>query len=146
MLLPQIRIKKLPTFSISRCYFTTTTFATSSIELHVFANASTKAYRAVAFLCTKQEISFIMAKSRVAPPQTLTFPKLELMAAIVATTLGNFVIHSLTLQQSSICTVYVWTDSQIVLHCIQSTKLLPQFVGHRVSEIKQTLPNAMWKY
>ena len=136
-------IKKLPSFPINRCYFATTAFTTFNIELHVFADASTKAYGAVAFLCTKQETSFVMAKSRVAPLKTLTLPKLELMAALVATRLANFIIHSLTLQQAS---MYVWTDSQIVLHWIQSTKVLPQFVAHRVSEIKQTLPKAMWKY
>ena len=85
--------------------------------------ASTKAYGAVAFLCRKQETSFVMAKSRVAPLKALTLPKLELMAEVVATRLSNFIIHSLTLQQPSI---YLWTDSQIVLHWIQSTKSLPQ--------------------
>ena len=135
-------IQKLPNFPIARRYFTTT-FTTSHMELHVFADASTKAYGAVAFLCRKQEISFVMAKSRVAPLKALTLPKLELMAALVATRLSNFIIHSLTLQQPSI---YLWTDGQIVLHWIQSTKSLPQFVTHRVSEIKLTSPGATWQY
>ena len=63
-------IQKLPNFPIARRYFTTT-FTTSHMELHVFADASTKAYGAVAFLCRKQEISFVMAKSRVAPLKAL---------------------------------------------------------------------------
>ena len=46
------------------------------------------------FLCRKQETSFVMAKSRVAPLKALTLPKLELMAAVVATRLSNFIIHS----------------------------------------------------
>ena len=137
-----IDIQRLPNYPIARWYFTTE-FGTSNMELHVFADASIKAYGAVAFLCKKQETSFVMAKSRVAPLKALTLPKLELMAALVATRLGNFIIHSLTLQQPFI---YLWTDSQIVLHWIQSTKLLPQFVSHRVSEIKLTLPGAKWQY
>ena len=135
-------IQKLPNFPIARRYFITT-FTTSHMELHVFADTSTKAYGAVAFLCRKQETSFVMAKSRVAPLKALTLPKLELMATVVATRLSNFIIHSLTLQQPSI---YLWTDSQIVLHWIQSTKSLPQFVTHRISEIKLTSPGATWQY
>ena len=66
----------------------------------MFDDASTKAYGAVAFLCTKQEVSFIKgAKSRV---KAITLPKLELMAALVATRLGNFIIHSLASQQPSV--------------------------------------------
>ena len=135
-------IQKLPNFSIARRYFNTT-FTTSHMELHVFATASTKAYGAVAFLCRKQETSFVMAKSRVAPLKALTLPKLELMAEVVATRLSNFIIHSLTLQQPSI---YLWTDSQIVLHWIQSTKFLPQLFTHQISEIKLTSPGATWQY
>ena len=113
------------------------------MELHVFADASTKAYGAAAFLCRKQETFFVMAKSRVAPLKALTLPKLELMAVVVAKRLSNFIIHSLTLQQPSI---YLWMDSQIVLHWIQSTKSLPQFVTHWVTEIKLTSPGITWQY
>ena len=63
-------ILKLPNFPIARWYFTTT----SHMELYVFADASTKAYGAIAFLCRKQEslTSFVMAKSTVAPLKALT--------------------------------------------------------------------------
>jgi len=36
-----------------------------------FADTSTRAYEAVAFLCKGQEISFVMAKSQVAPLKAL---------------------------------------------------------------------------
>ena len=50
-------------------------------KLHVFAEASLTAYRAMAFLCGSSSTSFVMAKSRVAP---LTLPKLELMGVLTA--------------------------------------------------------------
>ena len=55
--------------------------------LHSFADASLKAYGAVVFLTQGNEVSFIIAKSRVAPLKQLTLPRLELMAALVATRL-----------------------------------------------------------
>ena len=72
--------------SVSRCYF-----STSVIQpvLHFFADASLKAYGAVVFLTQGNEVSFIVAKSRVAPLKQLTLPRLELMAALVATRLTH---------------------------------------------------------
>ena len=59
-------IKQLPQFHANRRYFTTT-YERNSVQLHVFADASTKAYGAVVFLKLQQETSFAMAKTRVAP-------------------------------------------------------------------------------
>ncbi|GFS65116.1 DUF1758 domain-containing protein [Trichonephila clavipes] len=50
----------------------------SDIILHGFCDASTKAYAAVVYLKSKQEIHFVSAKTRVAPIKQLTIPRLEL--------------------------------------------------------------------
>lgn len=42
--------------------------------------------------------------------------------------------------------IYIWTDSQIVLHWIHSSKRLPPFIAHRIGEIQQLIPTATWKY
>ena len=50
------------------------TIAVNKPVLHVFADASIKVYGAVAYLCANKQFSFIMARTRVAPPKTQTLP------------------------------------------------------------------------
>ncbi|KRZ09670.1 hypothetical protein T4C_14062, partial [Trichinella pseudospiralis] len=61
---------------------------TDSTELHVYGDASKWAYGAVAYLKViskdKTTVRFIMSKWRVAPLKTITLPRLELMAALIA--------------------------------------------------------------
>ena len=42
--------------------------------------------------------------------------------------------------------IFIWSDSQIVLHWVKSQKQLPAFVRHRITEIRETLPTAEWRY
>ena len=106
----------------------------TAYHLHVFSDASTKAYGAVVNMCANNTTSFVTAKTRVAPIKQLTLPQLELMAALVATRLGKFVIDALGSLYSNI-SVHLWLDSQIVLCWICSEKKLKQFVAHRIQEI-----------
>ena len=64
-------------------------------ELHTFADASIKAHGVVVYIQQGSQVLFIIAKTCVAPLSKLTFPKLELMAALVATRLTKFVVNSL---------------------------------------------------
>ena len=104
----------------------------TSTHLHVFADASLKAYGAVAYIQQDNgSPSFVMSKSRAAPLKQLTLPRLKLKAAVLAAKLSSFVKTSLSLD----CTVQLWSDSQIVLHWIASHKPLQPFVNRRVVEI-----------
>ena len=135
-------IRQLSTLTLARRFFKTN-FNPSNITLHVFADASTHAYGAVAFFASDSDITFVMAKNRVAPLKKLTLPKLELMAAVIASRIAKFIIDALQLQN---CSIHFWGDSQITLYWLESTKILPQFVSNRVTEIKETFPSATWSY
>ena len=133
-------LKAASELSVTRCYFQS---SITQPSIHCFADASLRVYGVVVFIVHQDQVSFIMAKTRVAPLKLLTLPRLELMATLIATRLIRFVLDTLSLQDPP---VYIWSDSQIVLHWVQSEKQLPAFVHHCVSEMKSQLPNASWRY
>ena len=135
-------IREATSTSIARRYFTSEDNQ-SLYQLHIFSDASTKAYGAIAFICNGTSTRFVMAKTRVAPLKQLTLPKLELMAALIGARLSSFIMNTIKLSPS---VVHLWTDSQIVLYWLQSEKRLNQFVSHRVTEILQLTTSAAWRY
>ena len=136
-------IQVATTVTMPRQYFTNADLSSTAAQLHVFADASIKAYGAVAYLQVNEQMAFVIAKTRVAPVKELTLPKLELMAALIAARVSNFIATSLSLQGIS---TYLWADSQIVLYWIHSNKKLPTFVAHRINEIRQLTSTAAWRY
>lgn len=98
-------------------------------------------YGAAVYICTGHECSLLIAKSRVAPLKSLTLPRLELMAGLIGARLTKHVQKELKIEN-----VQLWTDSQIVLHWLASTRALPRFVKNRVAEISSLLPNHAWRY
>ncbi len=131
--------------TVSRQFFSEPSQPQNNLELHVFADASTVAYGAVAFLRYESHTSFVMAKNRVAPLKTLTLPQLELMAALIGARLANFIQQSLEKRFQNL-RVVMWTDSQIVLHWLSSQKPLKQFIHNRVKEINSLYPSTTWHY
>ncbi|KRY64759.1 hypothetical protein T4A_1795, partial [Trichinella pseudospiralis] len=133
---------------IPRCLIPSPMEETDSTELHVYGDASKWAYGAVAYLKViskdKTTVRFIMSKSRVAPLKTITLPRLELMAALIAAKLVSFIKNSLAIPiQRVIC----WTDSQIALSWIRSeAKNWKPFVKNRVELIQQLTEPKLWKY
>jgi len=116
-------------------------------NIYVFSDASTKAFGAVVYICKNNQISLVMSKSRVAPIKSITLPKLELMAAVVAMRLAQFIISSLNLQcYVSPCNIHFWTDSQIVLYWIYNNNKSRPFITHCVKEIVKSFSADVWSY
>ncbi|GBM20426.1 hypothetical protein AVEN_222124-1 [Araneus ventricosus] len=123
-------VETLKSFSLKRTLFSN--YDVDEMEIHVFADSSTKAYGAVAYIRHKRsfEVQCVLSKTRVAPVKTL--PRLELLGALIASYLK-------CLLRISACDIYCWTDSSTALNWIKGSDIRwQQFVANWVREI-QTL-------
>ena len=120
-----------------------------NMEIHNFSDASSYAYGA----CTYMQItgvngnrfcSVLIGKARLAPIKSVSIPRLELIAAVLAVRLNNAVKCAL---EAKSCLSYFWTDSMAVLHSIRSkAKRFPPFVANRLAIIEQSTEIAHWRY
>ncbi|XP_018395453.1 PREDICTED: uncharacterized protein LOC108773956 [Cyphomyrmex costatus] len=121
----------------------------SRLELHGFADASENAYGACIYLCStsindERCTRLLCSKSRVAPLKSLSLPRLELCGAVLLAQLINKVSKCHTCQISSI---YLWTDSTIVLSWLQSCSCSwSTFVAHWVGEIQELTSIHQWNH
>ncbi|KAE8291494.1 hypothetical protein D5F01_LYC11102 [Larimichthys crocea] len=81
-------LQHLDNIRLPRCYVTPVMDHTATKrEVHIFCDASQRAYGSVAYLRTGDveghvEVAFLTARSRVAPKRQLSMPRLELCAAL----------------------------------------------------------------
>ncbi len=90
--------------------------------MHIFCDASEKAYDLVAYLKVeykegKTNFSFVMAQSPVVPSKSLSIPHLELSAALAGAKLAHFIQTELKLPLHQ---TVLWSDSTVVLNWLQS--------------------------
>lgn len=142
---PLIRELQVP-----RCYFQNSNTSTySSLQLHVFADASEDAYSAVVYFRVEVQkgvfqCTLVAAKTKVAPIQHVTIPRLELMAAVLGVRMANFVAdgHSILMNRR-----IFWSDSKTVLAWIGSEhRRYRQFVACRISEILLSTNANDWRW
>ncbi len=143
-------LQSLHKISFSRSYVPASVDQTRSVtDLHVFSDASESSYGAVTYLRTEDQLgnihlSFVLARSRVAPKRVLSMPRLELCAAVIGAQLANLLKKELTL---SLRHTVLWTDSTTVLSWIQSESChFKVFVGTRVAEIHELTNFTAWRY
>ena len=106
-----------------------------SCVLHIFCDASTKAYGAAAYISTDEQTLLLTSKARVAPLQGRTIPQLELTALSVGTKLGAY-IHD-TIQHIKIKETYLWSDNEAALQWIRNYNSKVPYVENRVAEIRE---------
>ena len=106
-------------------------------KLFCFTDASAKAYSAAVYLYSSvgrtANVHLVFSKARVAPTKQLSTPRLGLLAVVIGTRCLNYVTEQL---QLTVTDRVLWTDSQCVLHWMNSHKPLPVFVQNRLKEIK----------
>lgn len=102
-------LSHLSTLTIPRCYFSRD-YNFSFTQLHIFADASEPGYGAVAYLrrefSERYEISFVMAKTRVAPIKFVTIPRLELCAVVMVVRLKSSLSQELKIAIDQIIFFY----------------------------------------
>ncbi|XP_044591939.1 uncharacterized protein LOC123270068 [Cotesia glomerata] len=118
-------------------------------QLHGFCDASENAYGACLYLRSLDSkgqvcIRLISSKSRVAPVKPLTLPRLELCAALLLARLYCAVKPAIL---SDAHESYLWSDSTIVLHWIDTpAHRLKTFVSNRISEIQTLTSSCHWRH
>ncbi|KAK0156172.1 hypothetical protein N1851_000542 [Merluccius polli] len=145
--------QELPTLQriqLPRSYFSPSIdLETSLLTLHVFCDASELAYGSVAYVRAEEpagdvHVSFVLARSRVAPKKQQSIPRLELCAALNGAQLGRFLLDELQLPLRS---VTMWSDSTTVLTWLKSSSCRYKvFVGTRVAEILESTEARCWRY
>lgn len=131
-------LENLSQCCVSRC-ITRQNQTDVEYRLLCFSDASEKAYAAVIYLNEmsgqRSTTNLVFAKSRLTPLTKMTIPRLELLAVIIGLRCLKFVREQIKLP---VYQSYLWTDSQCVLHWINSKKPLSVFVKNRVKEINDS--------
>ena len=141
-------LQKIKSLSIPRC-LTPIYKKYTSVQLHMFCDASLKAYTAVVYLRfvvpnEKAHVSLVMAKTRVAPLKPMNVPRLELQAALLGARLVRTVRSEMEIKINKI---YLWSDSLTVLRWIKGEpRTRTIFVAHRLGEINELTTSTDWNW
>ena len=119
-----------------------------TIELHGFADASKTAYAVAVYAKVIDangdiHVNLVMAKTRIAPMNGETIPRLELLGCLITARLISAIMKYLHLNTEYFC----WTDSQVALAWIRSEpSSWKPFVRNRVAEIQSLTESARWRH
>ena len=89
-------------------------------------------------------LSFVASKTKVAPLQSLSIPRLELMAAILGKRLALSIAEILSIDREFIT---FWTDSTSVLWWVKGySRQIKPFIANRIGEIQTSTNPDKWRY
>ena len=142
---------ELNSVSVDRCILGPSGDVTST-QLHIFVDASEKAYSAVAYVRrevrTDEEspvfVRFLMGRAHVNPIRFVSVPRLELTAAVLGVKVRKLLIRELDMKFDD---VIMWSDSMFTLACIRNTTAhFKTYVANRVSYIRDGSRVSEWAY
>ena len=88
--------------------------------------------------------NFLLAKSKVAPINALSVPRLEMLAAVKGGEMSIQVAKALNIEQSQI---YFYSDSQDVLGWINNrTRVFGSFIRDKIGKIHEASTPGQWNY
>ncbi|XP_068690319.1 uncharacterized protein [Montipora foliosa] len=140
----QLRSVKVPRSLVRQCN------KLKSIDLHLFADASSLACSATTIALVKQDTGTVQglltSKSRISERNT-TMPRLELVAGHMAANMANNVQQALT--RWPVASINIWMDSTVALYWLMNPgRNWKVFVANRVRKIATITEklNISWKY
>ena len=117
------------------------------VYIHVFTDASKLVIGAVAYLSQGAKSILLGSKSKLAPrnKQSITIPQLELSAMLLG---AQFCAGTLAILNKDFQDVHVrlWTDSEIALFWLSSTRRLKQFVQNKVDSSSKLFDSKFWSH
>ena len=136
--------------SIARSYHYRVEGTPHANTLCGFCDASVQAYAAVVYLVIESDVStdvkFMVAKTRVAPLQAQTKPRLELLSAFLLFKLISSVAGCLSPALPKLG-FRCYTNFQVALYWIQgTTKEWKPFVNNCVREIRSWVEPSYWRH
>ena len=141
-------LRQLEKVKVPRC-FLTEQVKVKSQSVHVFTDANQLGLGSVAYLRTNYEnkqvgVSFIIAKTHVAPNKGHSIQRLELEGAVDGLNLATTICREMEL---NIKTVTFHCDSQTVLRWINSSHCkFEVFVANRIGKILLRTERKQWRH
>ena len=139
-----VSLEGVPLISISRWYSANSDDSVATFSLQGFCDASTRAYAAVVYLKIQSisgvEVRLLASRTRLAPLNKQTIPRLELLSALLLSKLVYSVTNAIK-SEYTLEKPCCYTDSIVALYWITGLrKEWKQFVKNRMNQIRQLVP------
>ena len=144
----KVSLVDIKNVSFPRSYYTAEVLPVQKREIHVFADASFHGLGTAIFIRTvgnnQAQSSLAFASSRLAPKGAMSIPRLELNAALEASTAALKIQQELRIGLED---TYYYTDSMVVIGYLENTrKSFTRYVSRRIELIRQVTSGKSWKH